>query len=92
MVSNSTHLKYVAVPEEAFQDSTGEEEVNHHNLVHAEVVSFKPDVRVLAIAEIEKGQPCLITERASGHLVFLALSVVDNVLELGERNDKGVAK
>ena len=32
------------------------------------------------------------TERASGHLVFLELSVVENVLELGERNDKGVAK
>ena len=56
------------------------------------MVGFKSDVRVLAITEIENGQPCLITERLSGHLVFLALSVVDNVLQLVELNDKGVAK
>jgi hypothetical protein len=56
LVSNSTHLKYVQVPEEVF--STSEPFI----LPDTEIVGFKKDVRVLAIAEIEKGYPCLITE------------------------------
>ena len=89
LVSNSTHLKYVKVPENVFYQTTGYT-VEPSFLGDPEIVAFKPDVRVLAIAEIEKGYPCLITERASGHMVFLQLDVIDNVLELRELNDKGV--
>ena len=92
LVATSTHLKYVEVPEVAFKIITGgqigEDEI--YELTQAEVVTFQRDVRILAITEIEGGQPCLITERTSGHLVFLALSVKEDVLQLNERNDKGV--
>ena len=55
LVANSTKLKYVEVPDCAFQDTTGQQEVEHYELRKAEVVAFKPDVRVLSIAEIEDG-------------------------------------
>ena len=90
LVANSTHLKYVAVPESAFLEILGQAEEDFYELTVAEVVAFKQDVRLLAIAEIEGGQPCLITETMSGHLAFFALTVVNEVLELNERNDKGV--
>lgn len=77
------------MPKEAFHETTGYD-VEAYFLNTTETVSFQRDVRILAITEIEKGQPCLISERASGHLVFLQLEVVENVLELHELNDKGV--
>lgn len=39
-----------------------EQNVKPHEVKYVEEVQFKSDVRVLGIVEVDKGQPCLITE------------------------------
>jgi hypothetical protein len=89
-VASSYILKYVVILPDYFSDIKDGDRDNPktHDLRQATEVEFKQGVRILDIFEVDKGQPCLITENHQGCLSFIEMSIRDKKSARTGQTDK----
>ena len=77
MIATNNNVKYRKVGEKYFHPNRGDGEVGEPLGVYSlvEEIVFRQGVKILQIAEIKQGKPCLVTEEPSGQISFLKLSI-----------------